>query len=108
MAGRAASVDQEIAVHLRYLRAADAQAPAARGIDQFPGALIRGILECRTTGLFADWLRGFAVILHLVHTRANFIRRGDQSTKARRGKNDGSVDAAVAIYELHIRICKNM
>src|SRR5260370_1065724 len=108
MAGRVTGVDQEIAVHLRYLRAADAQAPAARGVDQLPGALTRRIFERRATGLFADRLRGFAVVLHLVHSHPNLIRRGDAPTKARRGKNDGSVDAAVAIDEFHIRICKAM
>src|SRR6266481_3058073 len=107
MAGRVTGVDQEIAVHLRYLRAADAQAPATGGVDQLPGALIRWILECRAAGLFADRLRGFTVVLYLVHPRPNLIRGCDASTKARRGKNDGSVDAAVAIGEFHIRIGKN-
>src|SRR5205823_9465611 len=90
------------------LRAADAQTAAAGGLDQLPGAMVRRILEGRATGLFADRLRVFAVVLYLVHPRANQFRRGDGATKARGGKNDGSVDAAVAIDELHVRICEAM
>ena len=47
MPGRAAGVDQEIAVHFRYLRAADAQATAAGGVDPsviFTAARFRGII----------------------------------------------------------------
>src|SRR2546423_15169949 len=108
MAGSTTRVDQEIAVHFRHLRAADAQTAAARGLDQLPGAMVRRILEGRATGLFADRLRVFAVVLHLVHPRANHFRRGDGATKARGGKNDGSVDGAVAIDELHVSICEPM
>ena len=71
MAGRRAGVDQEIAVHLRHLRAADTQAAAAGGVDQLPGAVAGRILEGRSAGLFADRLRGLAVVLYLVHPRAN-------------------------------------
>ena len=104
MAGRVAGVDQEIAVHFRDLRAADAQAPAAGGVDQLPGAVARRILEGRAAGLFADRLRGLAMVLHLVHPRADRLRRGDQPAKARRGENDGRIDAAVAIDEFHVGI----
>src|SRR5229473_2466706 len=108
MAGRVTRVDQEIAVHFRYLGAADAQAPATRGVDQLPGAVTGRVLECRAAGFFADRLRGLAVVLHLVHPRPNFIRRGNPPTKACRGKNHGSIDAAVAVDEFHVRIGKNM
>jgi hypothetical protein len=43
--GRIAGIDQEIAVHFRDLRSADAKAAHARGIDQFPGAVTRRILN---------------------------------------------------------------
>ena len=43
-------VDQEVAVLLRYLRAAARQASAAGGIDQFPGFHVRRIAERRTAG----------------------------------------------------------
>ena len=46
------SVDKKIAVHFRYLRAADAMATHPGGINQFPGTLTRRILERRATGLF--------------------------------------------------------
>ena len=88
MPGRVTGVDQEIAVHFRHLRAADAQAAAAGGVDQLPGAVAGRILEGRAAGLFADRLRGFAVVLHLVHPRPDRVRRGDGAAKARRGEND--------------------
>src|SRR5258708_720402 len=93
MAGRLTNVDQEIAVHFRHLGTADAQTPAAGRVDQLPGAVSRRILEGRAASLFADRLRGFAVVLYFVHPHANGIRCGDPPAKARRGKNDGSVGA---------------
>src|SRR5436305_13603375 len=90
-------VDQEIAVHFRHLRAADAQASAAGRIDELPGAISRPILEGRAAGLFADRLRGIAVDLHLVPPCANGIGRSDPSTIPLTGKNDGSVSTAVTI-----------
>src|SRR5437016_6281450 len=44
-AARTAEIDQEIAVHLGDLGIADAQAPAAGGIDQLPSLFSRRILE---------------------------------------------------------------
>src|ERR1700730_12626194 len=108
MAGRTASVDQEIAVHFGHLRAADAQTSTTGGVDQLPGAVARWILEGRAAGLLTDRLRGFAVVLHRVHPRANRIRRGDQPAKARRGENDGSIDPAVAIDEFHVGVVESM
>src|SRR5580692_3591104 len=86
MPGRVTGVDQKIAVHFRYLGAPDAQAPAAGGVDQLPGAVTGWILEGRSAGLFADRLRGFAVILDLVHPRTNGLRRDDGAAKTCRGK----------------------
>src|SRR5882672_3624633 len=101
VAGRGTGVDQEVAMHLRHLRAADAQAPAARGVDQLPGAVTWRILEGRAAGLFANWLSGFAVVLHLVHARADRLRRGKYAAKASGRKNDRGIDTAIAIDELH-------
>src|SRR5580692_642989 len=81
MPGRVTGVDQKIAVHFRYLGAPDAQAPAAGGVDQLPGAVTGWILEGRSAGLFADRLRGFAVVLHLVHPRPDRLGRREAPTK---------------------------
>src|SRR6267378_3420840 len=108
MAGRSTGVDQEVAVHLRHLRAADAQAPAAGGVDQLPRAVIRRVLEGRAAGLFANWLSGFAMVLHLVHPRAYRLRRGNRPAKTRGGENDRGIDAAVAIDELHAGIVEHI
>src|ERR1700722_728082 len=97
MPGSVTGIDQEIAVHFRYLRAADAQAAAAGGIDQLPGAVAGRILEGRSPRLFANRLRGLAVGLHLVHSRTDRVLCRDPSPKPRRGENDGRVKAAVAI-----------
>src|SRR5580698_741012 len=104
MTGRAAGIDEEVTVQLRYLRAADAQAPAARCVDQFPRAVAGRILEGRAAGLFPDRLRGLAMVLHLVHPRPDCFRRSNGPTKSRRGKNDLMIDAAVAVDEFHVGI----
>src|SRR3954465_14276904 len=104
MPGGVAGIDEEIAVHFRDLRPSHAQAAAAGGVDQFPGAVAGRILEGRAAGLFADRLRGFAMVLHLVHPRADLFRRFGPPTKARRSKNDRGVDAAVAVDEFHAGI----
>ena len=44
--GRLPVVDEEVAMHLRYLGPADAEAAAARSIDQLPRARSRRVLEC--------------------------------------------------------------
>ena len=108
MPGRGSRIDQEIAVHFRDLRAADAQAPAAGGIDQLPGAISRWIFEGRAAGLVADRLGGLAVVLDLVHPRANGVGRGERPAKARGSKDDGRIDAAVAIDEFHVGIGKRV
>jgi hypothetical protein len=108
MRGGVPGVDQEIAVHLRDLCTTDAKPAAARGVDQFPGAVAGWILEGRAAGLFPDRLRGFAVGLHLVHPRPDRFRCGDHPAKACRCENDLGIDAAVAIDEFHIGIGEAM
>ena len=83
MAARIAGIDQEIAVHFRHLGAADAQAAAAGGIDQLPGAVAGRILEGGAAGLFADWLRGLAMGLHLLHPRPNGLGCCDGAAETR-------------------------
>src|SRR5271169_2759360 len=58
--GRLAAIDEKIAVHGRNLGVAEAQAAAARLVDQLPGLQSRRVLERRAAGLLADRLRGFA------------------------------------------------
>src|SRR5438128_8009369 len=106
MPGGVTGIDEEIAVHFRHLRSADTKAPAAGGVDQFPGAVAGRILEGRSPGLFADRLRGLAMGLHLGHPRADRFRRADAAAKPRRGKDDRTLDAAVAVDELHPGIVK--
>src|SRR5215213_1234076 len=103
-----ARVDQEIAVHFGDLSAANPQAPASRGVDQLPGALARRVLERRAAGLFANRLRGFAVVLHLVHALPDPRRGGDLPPKPRRGKYHRAINAAVAIAEFHVGVRKHM
>jgi hypothetical protein len=62
------------------------------------------VLEGRAAGLFADRLRGLAVVLHLRHARADRISIPDLAAKARGGEDDGGVDAAVAVDELHVGV----
>src|SRR5215216_654868 len=108
MPGGVAGIDEEIAVHFRDLRSTDAQAPAAGGVDQFPGAVAGWILEGRSSRLFANRLSRFAMALHLVHPRANGLGVRDRALKARRREDDRRVDAAVAVDELHVGIAENM
>src|SRR5260370_40948442 len=102
MAGGGSCSDQEVAVHFRDLRGAAAQTSAAGGVDQLPRAMARRVLEGRAAGLFADRLRALAVALHLLHPLADRFGRGRCPPKARGGEDDGSVDTAVAIDELHV------
>src|SRR5437879_5679817 len=104
MAGGVTGVDQEVAVHFRYLRAADTQAAAAGGIDQLPGAVPRRILEGGAAGLFTNRLSCLAVGLNLVHACANGFWRRDRPAEFGRGEDDGGIDAAVAIDELHVGV----
>ena len=62
-----AVVDQEVAVHLGHLGAADAQAATARGVDQLPGAGARRVLEGGAAGALLDRLVGLAIVGDLVH-----------------------------------------
>src|SRR3954454_14758680 len=54
---RAAVVDQEVAMQLRDLRRADAQTPAAGGVDHLPRLVVRWILEGRAARAGVNRLR---------------------------------------------------
>src|SRR5690606_23430598 len=56
LSGRLPVVDEEVAVHLRDHGTTDAQAPAAGRVDQFPGAVLGRVLECRAAGALLDRL----------------------------------------------------
>jgi len=43
-----ADIDEEIAMQMRHLRAADDQATTARRVDELPGLVTIGVLEGRT------------------------------------------------------------
>src|SRR5437764_15353359 len=102
MAGGVAGIDEEIAVHFRDLRAADAQTSTAGGVDQLPRAMAWRVLEGRAAGLFADRLRSLAVALHLLHPLADRFPRVDCPPDARGGEDDGGAVGAVAMDELHV------
>src|SRR3974390_1555018 len=70
---RAAEIDEKIAVQLRHLRLADAQATAARFIDQLPRALPGRVLERRASGAVARLAR-LALLLDVVHLRGDRLR----------------------------------
>ena len=97
--GGAAGVDQEVAVLLRYLRAAAGQAAAAGGIDQLPGLHVGRIAERRTAGARAHRLRCLARGADFRHARRD--RRGCAASRAQPGAHDdGAVrQARMAIGE---------
>src|SRR3569623_3411814 len=64
------------------------------------------MLEGRTAGLLADRLRGFAMLLHLVHPMANSLGLRDLPAIQRRGEDDRRIDTMAAVDELHVRIAE--
>src|SRR5690606_12307122 len=64
---RLSIVDQEVAVHLRDHRAADAQATTPGCIDQLPGAVVGRVLEGRAAGALLDRLMLLAIGRDLIH-----------------------------------------
>src|SRR6516162_6699437 len=53
---RTAAIDQEITMHLRYLRVTDLQPAATGSVDQLPRFATRRIFECRAAGAALDGL----------------------------------------------------
>src|SRR4051794_27711073 len=62
-----AEIEQEVAMLFRDLRIAQAQTPAARGVDQLPGLGARRVLEGRAPGAAAQRLRRLALRGDPVH-----------------------------------------
>jgi hypothetical protein len=58
---------KKIAMHLRHLRIADAQAAAAGGVDKLPRFVAGRILEGRAAGAALDRLRRLARLGDLIH-----------------------------------------
>src|SRR5262249_490241 len=67
LGGGVAVVDQEVAVHVRDLRTADAQAAAAGPVDEPPAALARRVFEGGAAGALLARLVRLAVLGPLVH-----------------------------------------
>src|SRR6185437_14743962 len=82
-----AEIDQEIAVQRRDLRAADGQAPAAGGVDQFPGLVAGWVLEGRAAGAVARLAR-LALVLDGVHFGVDLRDVAGAALKYRRGEDD--------------------
>src|SRR5204863_2923761 len=75
----AAKIDQKIAVQLRYLRAAQLEPAASRGIDKLPCLMPRRILECRAAGAALDRLRRLARLGDFLHLRCDALRMAGRS-----------------------------
>src|SRR5262249_36364628 len=58
--GGGAEIDQEVAMHLRHLGAAELEPTAAGSVDEPPGLLPRRIPEGRAAGAALDRLRRLA------------------------------------------------
>src|SRR5215831_6948475 len=84
---RMATIDQEITMHLRYLRVADLQPAATGGVDQLPRFATRRIFECRAPGAALDGLCRFTRLGDLVHLRGDQIRIAGRSGEYGFGKN---------------------
>ena len=105
---RVAVVDEEIAVHLRHMRAAHAQAPAARRVDQLPGAVAGRVLEGRSAGAAFDGLVGFPVLGHIAHGRFDLGWIAGGAFVRRLGEDVVQRQAAMAVGEAHAGVIENV
>src|SRR5690242_20628894 len=69
--GRRALIDQEVAMQLGNLRAADDQPAAAGLVDELPSLVAGRVLEGRPAGAALDRLRRLARLGDLVHFGSN-------------------------------------
>ena len=106
--GGRAGVDQEVAVHLRDLRAADPEATAAGGVDQLPGLAAGRIREGRAAGLLADRLGAFAMRLDRVHRGLDRRAVGRRALKTASVKMRSSGARRVAVGEAHLGVGEHM
>src|SRR5262249_6757680 len=102
--GRATEIDQEIAMHLRYLGIADLEPAAAGGVDQLPSLATGRILEGRAARAALDWLRRLARLGDLVHLGGNSGRIAGPAGEHRLGEDDVLRCAAMAIGVVHVSV----
>src|SRR5690606_16774723 len=95
--GRLPLVDEEIAVHLGNLRAADAQAAAAGRVDELPGAVTRRILEGGSASSLARRLVLLAVLGNLFHLLEDVLRLARPALIGGFRKNPVPRHAAMAV-----------
>jgi hypothetical protein len=100
--GRLAAIDEKVAVHGRNLGVAEAQAAAARLVDQLPGLHFRRVLERRAAGLLADRLRGFAGAGDALHLGFDRGRLARAALKHRGGEDDVLGRRTVTIGKAHV------
>src|SRR5690606_4434618 len=100
--GRLPLVDEEIAVHLGNLRAADAQAAAAGRVDELPGAVTRRILEGGSASSLARRLVLLAVLGNLFHLLEDVLRLARPALIGGFRKNPVPRHAAMAVAVTHV------
>src|SRR5262245_15189922 len=106
--GGAAEIDQEVAVHLRHLGAADREAAAAGGVDDLPGLVAGRVLEGRAAGAALDRLGGLARLGDLVHLGGDLLRIAGLALEQRGGEDHVVGRAAMAIAVMHVAVGKDV
>src|SRR4029079_14759926 len=101
-AGGIALVDEEVAMHLRDLGIADAQATTAGGIDQLPGLLAGRILEGRAAGAALDRLHFLAIGGDAVHLGEDVRGLARVALEQRLGEDEILRRAAMAILVMKL------
>src|SRR5690349_1343709 len=104
---RMAAVDQEIAVHLRYLGVADHEPAAAGSVNELPSLLPRRILECRAARAALDRLGRLARLSDLVHLGSDRVAIPRPTLQQCRGEDQVFGRAAMAIGVMHLPIGKH-
>src|SRR5690348_8684933 len=94
---RMAAVDQEIAVHLRYLGVADHEPAAAGSVNELPSLLPRRILECRAARAALDRLGRLARLSDLVHLGSDRVAIPRPTLQQCRGEDQVFGRAAMAV-----------
>src|SRR5712691_11530435 len=103
----AAEIDQEIAVHLRDLRATDLEPAAAGGIDELPGLAAGRVLEGRAAGAALDRLGRLARFGDLFHLGGDRAGIAGDALEQGRGEDDVLGGAAMAIAVMHVAVAEH-
>src|SRR6516164_6117895 len=106
--GCIAAVDQEITMHLRYLRAALGQSAAAGGIDQLPGLAAGRVFESRTAGAALYRLRRFPRFGDFFHFRGGEFWIATFAREQGFGKDIIVGRTAMTIAVMHVRIAQDV